>query len=130
MSSTDRRDERRRSRRRPILESFALFAVAPQISPNRLPVFDISEFGLGFQLEPDLASPELTPVRQGDLIDLRLYLNQSLSIPLRIELVRVYQSTPDGPRMAGASLVEVDSPAHQALGAFVRLIDAMATFHD
>jgi hypothetical protein len=119
-------EEKREARRRPILESFALFVVVPGKGAHRLPVFDLSEKGIGFQFDHESESPESTSLNTGEAIELCLYLNQSLYIALQVRVARIHQQKPDGPRIVGASFA--DSPAGSNLAAerFVQLLDALA----
>jgi hypothetical protein len=119
--------ERRKSRRRPILDSFSVFVVAPERAPHRLAVKDVSDLGIGFQLDPDtFGGAQLLDVNMGDTLDISLYLNQSLHLPLRIQVVRVYQERDDGPRLAGASILDLNSNGYKAFASFIQLLDALA----
>jgi hypothetical protein len=119
--------ERRKSRRRPILDSFSVFIVVPERAPHRLSVKEVSDLGICFQLDPDsVAGAQLLDVRSGDTLDISLYLNQSLHLPLRIQVVRIYQERDDGPRLAGASILDLNSSGYKAFASFIQLIDALA----
>jgi hypothetical protein len=119
--------ERRRSRRRPVLESFSVFVVALERAPHRLAVKDVSDLGIGFQLDPDTGQGEqLLQVEVGDTLEISLYLNQSLKLPLRIQVVRIYQESENGPRVAGASILELHSNGYKAFASFIQLLDALA----
>jgi hypothetical protein len=118
--------ERRRSRRRPILDTFSVFVVLPERAPHRLPVVNASDEGVGFQLDPDSGDPELFPLVVGDHLELCFYLNQTLYLPLRIQIVRISQTEPGKPRMAGARILESESPGIEAFKVFVQLLDTLA----
>ena len=119
-------EEKREAKRRPILDSFALFVVVPGKGAHRLPVFDLSEKGIGFQFDHESESPESTSLTTGEVIEICLYLNQSLYLTLQVRVARIHQQKPDGPRIVGATFA--DSPAASLLAAerFVQLLDALA----
>jgi hypothetical protein len=90
-------------------------------------VKDVSDLGIGFQLDPDTGSgTHLLQVAEGDTLDISLYLNQSLHLPLRVQIARIYQETADGPRVAGASILELHSSGYRAFASFIQLLDALA----
>ena len=122
--------ERRKSRRRPILESFSVFVAIPDKVPYRLPVRDLSDLGIGFLLDPEGSNGELASVHLGESLDIALYLNQTLHVPLRVEIVRILQSEESGPRVAGARISEPYSPGYRAFVSFVQLLDALADLHE
>ncbi|MEN9724150.1 MAG: hypothetical protein RJB38_2136 [Pseudomonadota bacterium] len=118
--------EKRKSKRRPVLESFSVFLSAPDHVPYRLSVQDVSDLGIGFQLAASDGASALWKPKVGDTIDARLYLNPTLFIPLKIQVVRFFQNGPEGPQMAGASITELYSAGYRAYGAFLHLLDALA----
>ena len=121
--------ERRRSRRRPVLDRFAVFVVAQGKAPHRLPLRDVSDLGIGFQMDSDSGASELLGVAVGDSLDIQLYINQSLHIPLKIEVVRIYQQESEGPHLVGASIQELYSGGYKAFTSFIQLLDALADLH-
>jgi hypothetical protein len=119
--------ERRQAKRRPVIESFSLFLVVPSKGVHRLRVHDVSEIGIGFDLDLDGESFEEFPVQKGQRIEIQLYLNQSLSLPLSVTVARVQA---DGTiRRIGAQFEKEASENGQgfrAYRAFVDMIDALA----
>ncbi|NDD91633.1 hypothetical protein EBZ37_06075 [bacterium] len=122
--------EKRKSRRRPVLDSFSVFVVIPNKAPYRLPTRDLSDLGIGFQLDPDGLSTGPTNVQVGESLDISLYLNQTLHVPLRVEIVRIFTQEAGGPRLAGARISEPYSAGYRAFTSFVQLLDALADLHE
>ncbi len=116
--------ERRRSTRRPIVETFSLFVTIPRKGPHRLAVHDLSEHGMGFDL--DTAGEDLAdfPVSQGESLEICLYLNQSLFLPLTVEVVRLESHT--GLRRAGAVFRDLKSQNHKAFVSFLAMLDSIS----
>lgn len=112
--------ERRKARRRQILENFSFYISIPKLGHTRHRVRDISEIGIGFDLDT-LGEFKL---KSGEICELQFYLNQSLFLPLHIEVVRVI----DGPSTqdVGAIFVNVETPAHQTFSTLVRLLDQLS----
>ena len=117
--------ERRRSPRRPIFETFSLFVVAPKKGPHKLIVRDVSDLGIGFEIDAEGDKVGNFEIKPGDRLDVLLYLNQSLALPLKIVVARIAQQNPDTPRLVGGELIETHTAAYQAFIAFVRLLDAL-----
>jgi hypothetical protein len=82
--------EKRRAKRRPILEGFAIFATLEEGSPLRQTVLDISEYGIGLELELGVAAGgnAVLGARVGDLLTLRIHVNPHLYIPVTARVVR------------------------------------------
>lgn len=114
--------ERRRHKRRKVIDSFSLFVSVPQKSVVRMPVHDLAEGGIGFDLDiPE--DPSQTLVAQvGDLIEVQLYLNQSLHIPLQVRIARV-QKRADHTRLVGAEFVDLKSKSYLAFSSFLAALD-------
>jgi len=117
--------ERRKSRRRPVLDTFSLFVVVPRMGPHRLVVRDVSDLGMRFDIELEAEEPGEFPVQVGDTLDLDLYLNQTLSLPLKAQVVRFAETQGEGPRQIGVALTDLYAPAYRAFGVFIQLLDAM-----
>lgn len=115
--------ERRKSPRHPILESFSLFAVVPSKGPYRLPVHDVSDTGLGFDFDMEGEDTSLTHIKLGDQFALHLYLNQTLYLPLKGKAMRVEER--GGVRKVGMEVLK-DSPGLKAFQSFVKVIDGMS----
>jgi hypothetical protein len=116
--------ERRKARRRPILATFSLFGVVPRKGPHRLPIHDVSDLGIGFDLDTEGELPEEFPLEHGEKLEIQFYLNQSLFLPLELEIVRVEKA--GGVRKVGAAISDKSSPSYKAYLAFLTLLDAIA----
>jgi hypothetical protein len=113
--------ERRRFQRRPVLETFSVFVVIPKKGIHRLELHDISEIGMGFDLDIEGEEPAAFPVREGEAIDLRFYLNQSLYIPLSIQITRIEDHHQK--RRVGGEFQDKSTQGYQAFLSFLHLID-------
>lgn len=111
--------EKRRAKRRSILDRFSFYISIPKLGHTRHPVKDISEFGIGFELDT-LGEFKL---KMGEICELQFYLNQSLYLPLHIEVVREHGDDPL--QEVGATFVNVEAPAHQTFTTLVRLVDQL-----
>lgn len=118
--------ERRRSRRRPVLETFSVFMVVPAKGAHRLKIRDLSDLGVGFEIDIESEAPGESRLQPGDLIQGQLYLNQSLALPLEMQVTRVEQQNPDGPRLVGATITNPLEPAYRAFAAFIQFLDAIS----
>jgi hypothetical protein len=113
--------ERRKHVRRPVLDSFSLFVVVPKKGVHRLPIHDVSDHGLGFDLDTEGESFTDFPISSGEMIEVQFYLNQSLYIPIK---VKVAQLKVEGPvRRVGVELIEKDGKPGKAYLAFVQMLD-------
>src|SRR5688572_993344 len=113
--------DRRRSKRRPILDTFSLFVVLPKKGAHRLAVHDVSELGLRFDLNLEGEEAAEFPITNGERLELHFYLNQSLFLPLPVQIVRVESG---GPVIrAGAEIVDAAAPASQGYQAFLAMLD-------
>jgi hypothetical protein len=115
--------ERRAAKRRPIFESFSLFVVIPKKGGHRLPVRDVSELGLLFDLDTDGESPEAFPIHDGENLELEFYLNQTLSLPLAVQAARIQMV--DGVRRVGAKLSTPPGAGGEGYLAFLKMLDAI-----
>lgn len=116
--------ERRKTHRRPIVESFSLFVVLPQKGPYRLPIHDISEEGLGFDADMEGEPRSEFTIEQSERLQLHFYLNQTLHVPLTVRVARLERVR--GIRRIGAEVMDRDSAAGKAFTAFVELLDKLA----
>jgi hypothetical protein len=116
--------ERRKSKRRPILETFSLFAVVPKKGMHRLLVHDVSEGGLGFDLDIDGENFDEFPVKAGEKLEVHLYLNQSLYLPLSVQIARLEDTK--SIRRLGTELVDPSSPQSKAFASFLQMLDVIA----
>jgi hypothetical protein len=115
--------ERRRAKRRPILETFSVFAVVPTKGPNRQRIHDVSDFGVGFDLDVEGEPSGSFALKKGDSLEMHFYLNQSLFVPLSVTIARL--ETKDGIRQIGAEIKDRKSPSYKAIHAFVELLDVV-----
>ncbi len=113
--------ERRKARRRPILETFSLFAVVPKKGVHRLKIHDVSEDGIGFDLDTEGESQEDFSLEAGAALELWLYFNPSLYLPLTVETIRVEKQGPV--RRVGAVFLNKGEKPHSAVVAFLQMLD-------
>ncbi len=116
--------EKRQSARRPILDTFSVSVVVPKKGDFRLPLHDLSELGLGFDLDMGGESLADYPIREGENLDVQIYLNQSLAIPVVVTVVRLTTAKSDEGevRRIGAKFHE-RSKGLPAVQAFVNFLD-------
>ena len=114
--------ERRRTNRRPILSTFSLFIVVPKKGFHRLMVHDVSELGIGFDADTEGEEAEGFPLKEGEKLEVRFYLNQSLYLPLEIRIVRL--ETRNHIRRIGAEFDSNDKN-YNAFKSFVEMLDAI-----
>jgi hypothetical protein len=119
--SKNENSERRRSRRRSLLDTFSFFVVVPRKGIHRLPVHDLSEGGIRFDLDVEGESAGDFAVKKGDTLDLRFYLNQGLFIPLRIRVARIEEKQHG--RQIGAEFCEAGTPGQKACLSFLQMLD-------
>jgi hypothetical protein len=114
--------ERRRSKRREILENFSFYICVPKLGFTRHKVNNVSETGIGFSIET------LGEFRLGkdEQCNLQFYLNQSLYLPLNIQVIRDEET--DGIQNVGAILLETQSNEYQTFLSLVRLLDQLVEF--
>jgi len=115
--------ERRHSKRRPILETFSIFIVIPQKGLYRLAVHDMSEDGMNFNVDIEGEPIFSFQPKVGESIDIRIYLNKSLYIPLSIQVVRITQH-PSG-RRVGAEFHHKKSESYKAFHTLLHLLDSI-----
>lgn len=113
--------ERRKTERRPILYTFSIFLTIPKKGLYRLEVHDISETGIGFDLDIEGEEYSRFPVKEGFPIDLRFYINPSLYIPLSVQVTRIEDH--HSKRRVGAEFQESSSENYKAFLSFLSLLD-------
>jgi hypothetical protein len=113
--------ERRKTQRRPMMATFSVFIVIPKRGLHRLEVHDVSEMGIGFDLDVEGEDSLNFPVKEGDTVDFRFYLNQSLYIPLSIQIVRLQEH--HQVRRVGAEFQDKTSQNYQAFLSFLHFLD-------
>jgi hypothetical protein len=114
--------ERRKARRIPILATFAISLVIPIKGMHRHDIFDVSEHGIGIisNIEEEFSSDHTTQI--GDLLEIHLYLNLSLFLPLSIRVVRI-DDAQTGERRIGAEFKNRTSESFKGFLAFLTLLD-------
>ncbi len=115
--------DRRKHLRRPILDTFSFFAVIPSKGSHQVKIHDLSEGGVGFDFDVEGENQAFSPLHTGDVLDLRLFLNQSLSIPIKVRIAVI--RTGEGHRRVGGEWADQTSAGYQALLAFLNLIDEL-----
>jgi hypothetical protein len=116
-------DDRRKAERRPLLESFGFFAGAPAKGMHRLPVHDVSETGLGLNLDVEGEPQDHFPIRQGESLDLHLYLNQSLYLSLKGKVAWVRGN--ERARTVGVEFTDKKEAGYRAVGRLVKFLDIL-----
>jgi hypothetical protein len=108
-----------------ILDTFSLFVVVPAKGPMRLKVHDISEDGIGFNLDIEEEQGNSGfEAKIGDGFEVQLYLNQSLYLPLSVTVRRIVDA--EGIRRIGAEFQSKGSKGQAALVSFIQMLDALA----
>jgi hypothetical protein len=113
--------ERRRFKRRPILDTFSLFVVVPKKGMHRLQVHDLSDSGIGFDLDIDGENFDEFPVKAGEKLTVHLYLNQSLYLPIEVQVARIEDSKTV--RRIGAEVIDRSSASFKAFSSFLQMLD-------
>jgi hypothetical protein len=115
--------EKRRSPRRPVLDTFSVFAVVPRKGMHRLPVHDLSEHGMSLDVDTEGEDLKAVPLTQGERLEVHFYLNQSLYLPLQMQLVRITEAR--GVRQVGAQFADEKSAGYQAFIAFLKMLELL-----
>ena len=115
--------ERRKSKRREILENFSFYIQIPKLGPARHCVHDVSESGVGFIVESLGGAFTLA---QDEKVDLHFYLNQSLFLPLKIQVTRQEQNKET--QQIGAVFLDTQSNQYQTFLSLVKLLDQLGDF--
>ncbi len=115
--------ERRRSPRRQILDAFGVFVVVPSLGAHRLRMHDVSDLGLGFDM--DLAGEVPAPgiLKAGQELPIQLHFNAQLSLSLVLRISRIEESV--GVRRVGGEITGPRGREQKAFCAFVDLVDAL-----
>lgn len=110
--------EKRKASRIQILESFSVYLVITDMGPYKIQISDLSEIGIGFQLDDDLEA-----IEAGQEKAVQLYMNQTLFLPLTIKIVRAFQK--DGFWNYGAELLDKNKKGPEALKHFMRVLSCL-----
>jgi hypothetical protein len=113
--------EKRRVKRREILERFSFYICVPKLGYTRHKVNDISELGIGFMID---TLGEFKMIHQ-ETCDLQFYLNQSLYLSLKIQAVRIIER-PEHMQEIGAIFLDTESTTHQTFLTLVKLVDQLS----
>ena len=116
--------ERRRTKRLPVLDSFGMFVTVAKKDLLRLKLYDVSEGGLLFDVEIEGEPEGLFEWKQGEVFKVSLFLNSSLSIPLDVRIQRV--DTTNGVRRVGTEIVDRKAKSYQAFSAVVNMLDLIS----
>ena len=113
--------ERRRVKRREILDNFSFYICVPKLGYTRHTVNDISELGIGFMLDT-LGEFRL---KNDEICDFQFYLNQSLYLQFKIKVVRSIDRDA-GMQEIGAIFADLNEPALQTFATLVKLVDQLS----
>lgn len=122
-TSNDPNDNRRKAKRRPIIDTFSLFVVVPKKSDCQLKLHDLSELGIGFDFDVEGEASADFPVAKDETLDLQLYLNRSLHFSLQIKVMRVEESGKT--RKVGGEYTDKKLPGYKALVSFLEMLDCV-----
>lgn len=114
-------NEKRKNKRRSILEHFSFFVCVPKLGATKLKVSDISETGIGFQIDT-LGEFKL---KENTESEVRFYLNQTLYLPLKIKVVRQFEE--NEVQHLGGLFLDTENQAHHAFLSLVHMIDKIET---
>lgn len=118
--------ERRRARRRPVLETFALSASFPVLGPHRLEVEDLSEIGVGIRIDAEVFEHASAPmIEPGEQLEFQLYLNRSLFIPLHLRVARVVELAQKRQFLVGGEFDGCSEGAIEAVESFLGVLDVL-----
>ena len=112
--------ERRKAKRREILEKFSFYVCIPKLGFTRHAVNDVSELGIGFTLD---TLGEFT-LQKDEHCQLHFYLNQSLYLPLEIQVMREQKT--DQTQSIGAVFSDATSGQYQTFLTLVRFLDQLS----
>jgi hypothetical protein len=112
--------EKRRAKRRDIVDRFSFYVCIPKLGYTRHKVNDVSELGIGFELET-LGEFKLS---KGEVCELDFYMNQSLYLPLQIEVMRHVDH--ETTQLIGAAFVDVQSATQLTFNTLVKLVDQLS----
>jgi len=112
--------ERRKAKRREILEKFSFYICIPKLGFTRHAVNDVSELGIGFTIN-SLGEFKL---KKDEQCQLHLYMNQSLYLPLDIQVVR--QQDQEQTQEIGAIFLDTTSDQYETFLTLVKFLDQLS----
>lgn len=116
--------ERRTSDRRPLVEKFAFFVVVPQKGVHRLPIHNLSEGGLAFDLDLEGEALSDFVLQKGEALDVHFYLNPSLFIPLGVRVAWIQEE--ETKRTIGVQISKTQTKGYRAFIAFIQVLDEIS----
>ena len=117
--STINWEEKRKARRREIMNEFSFYVCVPKLGFTKHKVNDVSEIGIGFTMD---TFGEFK-LEKDEVCDLHFYLNQSLYLALKINVVRFKET--DHIQNIGATFLDTDSKSHETFLTVVKLLDQL-----
>lgn len=122
---TERRNEilssERRTVRRTILSEFVgACIVVPQKGLQKVALYDISENGLAFDMDPELGQ-----FTHGEEVAMRVYLNHQTYFPFILKVANVRFITDEGVHRHGANFIK-GTVNDEALHHFVKFIETVS----
>ena len=112
---------RRKVKRREILEKFSFYVCIPKLGYTRHQVNDISELGIGF----DIATLGEFTMQKDEVSELDFYLNQSLYLKLKINVVRSIEKA-EMIQEVGAIFLDTETKAYQTFLTLVHFVDQLS----
>jgi len=112
-------EDRRQVKRTILTEFIALHAVVPNKGIMKVTLYDINESGLSFDLESQRGHYNV-----GELVELRLYLNQSTYLTINTKVAHVTDIADEGIHRHGCGF-EVESRNREALSHFVKFLESV-----
>lgn len=109
--------ERRQVRRTILTEFIGACVVIPRQGLMKVSIYDISETGVAFDLDPDMGA-----FHPGEELAMRVYMNYQTYFPFVIKIQNVRKLDDQGVIRMGANFL-VDTINKQALFHFVRFIE-------
>jgi len=116
--------ERRKTRRREILQTFGAFIVVKKKGVHRLTLHDASESGIGFDLDVEGETPADFPLSKGEAVVIHFYFNPTLFVELKLRAMRIEGA--GAIRKAGCELMDdrdQDAASLQAYRAYLQFLD-------
>jgi len=116
-------NERRKAKRYDIIESFSIFASLSAQGEIRFHVHDLSDLGMGLDLDEDVFGAISPAIAKDQELEVHLYLNQSLYLPLKIKVIRMEKKSEK--QHLGVEVTEKKGPTYSAYRAFIEMISKL-----